>query len=227
MPVLLEGIEETAFPSLLQGRVYADFRKAESYYATLFDLILSLYRCPSRDPAAEVLRKRLNGPVPLAVVFTDVAGSTAKARDIREQAMNDVRRAHFAQSRKLIAQFQGREIKTLGDSFMAAFHCADSALDYALALQRETGHPRVSVRAGIHIGPLHAEESDVFGGTVNFAARVGGAIHDAEIWLSERAKDDIERLGADKYQRLDWRRHENVAMEAFPGKFTLWAVRPI
>ena len=72
--------------------------------------------------------------------------------------LNEVRRAHFAQSRKLIVQFQGREIKTIGDSFMAAFRCADSALDYALALQRETGHPRVRVRAGIHIGPIHVEE---------------------------------------------------------------------
>ncbi len=136
-----------------------------------------------------------------------------------------MRRTHFAQSRKPIAQFQGQEIKTIGDSFMAAFRCADSALDYALALQRETGDPRVRVRAGIHIGPIHVEESDVFGGTVNFAARVLGAVADAEIWLSERAKEDIERLGTDKYQRLGWQRHEAVAMKGFPGKFTLWAVK--
>jgi hypothetical protein len=103
--------------------------------------------------------------VTLAIVFTDVVGSTALGEEIRDEAMNEVRRAHFAQSRKLIGQFQGREIKTIGDSFMAAFRCANAALDYALALalQGNTGHLQVQIRAGIHIGPMHVEEGDVFG----------------------------------------------------------------
>ena len=39
--------------------------------------------------------------VTLAIVFTDVVGSTALSESIREEAMGQVRRAHFAQSRKL------------------------------------------------------------------------------------------------------------------------------
>jgi len=105
-----------------------------------------------------------------AIVFTDVVGSTALGEEIRDEAMNEVRQAHFAQSRRLIGQFQGREIKTIGDSFMAAFKSAGAALDYAPALQGNTGHPQVRIRAGIHIGPLRVEAGDVFGGTVNFAA---------------------------------------------------------
>ena len=100
---------------------------------------------------------------------------------------------------------------------MAAFKCAGSALDYARALQGNTGHPQVQIRAGIHIGPMHVEEGDVFGGTVNFAARVVGAINGAEIWLSDRAKEDIERLGAGQHKRLKWDRHEGVAMKGFLG----------
>lgn len=68
------------------------------------------------------------------------------------------------------------EIKTIGDSFIEAFKGAGAALDYARALQGNTGHPQVRIRAGIHIGPMRVEEGDVFGGTVNFAARVVGAI---------------------------------------------------
>ena len=109
--------------------------------------------------------------VTLAIVFTDVVGSTALGEEIRDEAMNEVRRAHFAQSRRLIGQFQGREIKTIGDSFMAAFKCA-------------------------------------------------------EIWLSDRAKEDIDRLGAGKHKGLKWARHdlEPGKLKGFPGKFTLWAV---
>jgi class 3 adenylate cyclase len=64
----------------------------------------------------------------------------------------------------------------------------------------------------------------VFGGTVNFVARVLGAIKDAEIWLSERAKEDIDRLEGGKHKWLKWERHEGVAMKSFPGKFTLRAM---
>jgi class 3 adenylate cyclase len=162
--------------------------------------------------------------VTLAIVFTDVVDSTALGEEIRDEAMNEVRRAHFAQSRRLIGQFQGREIKTIGDSFMAAFKSAGAALDYARALQGDTGHPQVRVRAGIHIGPMRVEEGDVFGGTVNFAARVVGAIKDTGIWLSERAKEDIDRVGATNHKGLKWARHEGVAMKGFPGKFTLWSL---
>jgi class 3 adenylate cyclase len=100
----------------------------------------------------------------------------------------------------------------------------DAALDYARALHEGTGHPLVQIRAGIHIGPMHVEEGDVFGGTVNFAARVVGAIKDAEVWLSETAKKDIDQLGAHKYEHLRWVEHGGVAMKGFPGEFTLWSV---
>ena len=162
--------------------------------------------------------------VTLAIAFTDVVGSTAMGERIRDEAMNEVRRAHFAQSRRLIAQFEGREIKTIGDSFMVAFKCVDAALDYAMALQKNPGHPRLQIRAGIHIGLMHVEAGDVFGGTVNFAARVIDSIKDAEIWLSSRAKEDVENVGAAKHKDLVWVEHEDVTMKGFSGKFSLWAL---
>jgi len=162
--------------------------------------------------------------VTLAIVFTDVVGSTSLGEEIRDADMNEVRRAHFAQSRELIDRHKGREIKTIGDSFMVAFRSADEALDYAISLQKSTGHRRVQVRAGIHVGPMQVEEGDVFGGTVNFAARVVGSIEGAEIWLSDRVKEDIERLGAPRHARLKWQRHDGVRMKGFPGTFRLWSV---
>jgi class 3 adenylate cyclase len=46
-------------------------------------------------------------PVTLAIVFTDVVGSTALGEEIRDVAMNKVRRADFAHSRQFIGQFRG------------------------------------------------------------------------------------------------------------------------
>lgn len=42
-PALCEGEPETSLPPLVRGKVYADFRKAEDYFITAFQLILSLY----------------------------------------------------------------------------------------------------------------------------------------------------------------------------------------
>ena len=170
--------------------------------------------------------------VTLAIVFTDVAGSTALGKELREEAIGEVRRAHFAQSRKLIERFQGREIKTIGDSGMAAFKSVDRALDYSMALQSATGHPQARVRAGIRIGPMQVDEGDVFGGTVNFAARMVGAIKGDEIWLSSRAKEDRQpecqtpsqpRLGKAR-ERGDERlpRHVHPLDATQPGELAWW-----
>ena len=59
LPVLLAGTEESSFPPLLHGRVYADFREPESYFITAFDLILSLYEIPPTDLAVADLRESL------------------------------------------------------------------------------------------------------------------------------------------------------------------------
>ncbi|WP_292378125.1 adenylate/guanylate cyclase domain-containing protein [Methanosarcina sp. UBA289] len=162
--------------------------------------------------------------VTLAVVFTDVVNSTVLGDEIKDEAMDKVRSAHFTQSRRLIYKFKGREIKTMGDSFMAAFKSVDQALDYARELQGNTGHPLVKIRAGIHIGSMTVEKGDVFGDTVNFASRVVGSIKGAEIWLSDRAKKDIDQLGALRHKQLCWERHDSVIMKGFPGVFALWSI---
>lgn len=61
LPVLLDGSEKTAFPLLLQGRVYADFRKKEEYFDKAFELLLSLYKIQTHHPVATELRELLVG----------------------------------------------------------------------------------------------------------------------------------------------------------------------
>ena len=160
----------------------------------------------------------------LAIVFTDIVGSTALGEKLKDEKMSDVRRAHFKQSRILINRFGGREIKTIGDSFMAAFRSVEKALDYTMALQADPGHPLVKLRAGIHIGPMDVEENDVFGATVNLAARVVGATQEAEIWLSSHAKGHLDTCGAKRHTQLNWKRHENMELKGFTERLCLWSL---
>jgi len=59
LPILLNGTADSAFPEILQGRVYADFRKSEKYFEVAFDLILSLYQVPAQHAVATELRDSL------------------------------------------------------------------------------------------------------------------------------------------------------------------------
>jgi class 3 adenylate cyclase len=160
----------------------------------------------------------------LTIVFTDVVGSTALGEKLGNQEMNKVRSAHFDQGRKLLLNHGGREIKTIGDSFMIAFRSVNKALDFVLDLCREPGHPSVTIRAGLHIGQVRVEEGDLFGGSVNYAARVVGAIKGAEIWLSDRAKRDLDEQRAREHEHLKWTARDGVEMKGFGGKHTLWAL---
>ncbi|MCX5646091.1 MAG: adenylate/guanylate cyclase domain-containing protein [Phycisphaerae bacterium] len=162
--------------------------------------------------------------VTLAIVFTDIVGSTALGNEIGDEGMNEILKAHFEQGRRLLAQYDGWEVKTIGDAFMAVFHSTDKALDFAVSLHSNSGHPRVRVRAGIHVGEVQVQDRDISGETVNCAKRVVDAAKGAEIWLSDQAKWNIETLRAEHHSHLKWERHDGVPMKGFPGTFILWSL---
>jgi class 3 adenylate cyclase len=162
--------------------------------------------------------------VTLAIVFTDVVGSTELEFKVGGERMNAVRLAHFKQGRTLLAAHNGREIKTIGDSFMAAFRTVEEALDFAISLRTAPGDAHLRIRAGIHVGAMQVEGNDVFGGPVNFAARVVAAAKGPEIWLSDRAKEDIDTLRAQRHSKLKWD-WQTVELKGFPGSFMLWSLK--
>jgi hypothetical protein len=60
LPVLLDGQKAESLPPLVHGRVYADFRDERAYFASAFDLILSLYQLPPSHPVVTDLRQSLH-----------------------------------------------------------------------------------------------------------------------------------------------------------------------
>ena len=59
LPLLLEGDEENSFPPLIRGKVYADFKSDDKYFASLFDLILTLHGIQFDDSAIIDLRESM------------------------------------------------------------------------------------------------------------------------------------------------------------------------
>src|SRR3972149_2375566 len=139
------------------------------------------------------------GPVP--VLFTDVVGSTDLTTSRGDEAARDVLRAHEELVRQQVQEHGGREVKAIGDGFMVAFGSARKAVAWAVGIQRaleenNRGQPpgdQVRVRMGLNPGEVVREQDDLFGETVNAAARVAAKAKGGQILLSEAPRGVLGR----------------------------------
>ncbi|MGR3178068.1 MAG: WD40 domain-containing protein [Candidatus Anammoxibacter sp.] len=161
----------------------------------------------------------------LALVFTDVVGSTALCNKVGNDTFNKMRQSHFAKARYFLKKYNGYEIKTIGDSVMAAFRAASESFDFAMAFCAQTGDERIKIRVGTHVGPVSVEQNDAFGSTVNYTARVESLAQTSEVWLSNEAKTHIEQDGLDRHSKIRWLPHPDCEFKGFDGKQMLWAVK--
>jgi class 3 adenylate cyclase len=134
---------------------------------------------------------------------------------------------HLAQARSALINYDCYEIKFIGDSFMVAFRSTFEALLFALALFADTGHPKVKVRAGIHVGTVHIVDNDMFGGMVNYTSRVLSAAAAEEEWIvvSDYAKTQIVQELGNKNSDLLFS-DMKVKLKGFddPYKHKVWVV---
>ena len=72
----------------------------------------------------------------VAVLFTDMVGSTELLGRVGPNAAEELRDRHFAEIRGALAVHRGKEVKTLGDGMMAVFESATDALGCAVTMQR-------------------------------------------------------------------------------------------
>jgi class 3 adenylate cyclase/pimeloyl-ACP methyl ester carboxylesterase len=121
----------------------------------------------------------------LTVLFTDIVAATAHAARLGDGRWRDLLSHHDEQVRAQLARFGGREVKTVGDGFLATFDGPPSrALRCALAITRAARELGVEVRIGIHTGECELIGSDVGGMAVHIASRVSGLATAGEVLVS-------------------------------------------
>src|ERR1700694_1019992 len=128
----------------------------------------------------------------VAVLFTDIAGSTALASRLPPDVADEVRWSHFSILRQAVAEVGGTEVKSLGDGLMVVFATASAAMSCAVAMQQgvdrdNRAHERsVVLRVGLSGGEVNKEDDDYFGDPVVEAARLsatgdGGPVLAADV----------------------------------------------
>jgi class 3 adenylate cyclase len=126
------------------------------------------------------------------VLFTDIVDSTTLTQQIGDAASVEMVEFHDRVVRGTLAVTQGREVKHTGDGIMASFISADDAVRCAARIQSvlvsrpyERDGMRLRVRIGAAAGEPVERHQDLFGSTVQLAARLCAAAKPEEILVSE------------------------------------------
>ena len=146
----------------------------------------------------------------MAVLFADVSDSTRLYENMGDTAAFTQVRECLQILNEAAQHFQGRVVKTIGDGAMCVFAKAEDAARAAIEMQDRIdlrppspGRSKLTIRIGFHYGSVLREADDVFGDTVNVAARMAGLAVPGQILMTAST---IEMLPADlrqKTRRLD------------------------
>jgi class 3 adenylate cyclase len=143
-----------------------------------------------------------------AVMFTDIVDSTGMTGRLGDARAVEMIRAHDALVRRALKDSGGREIKHTGDGIMACFGDVGAAVDCARAIQRAfdafnlASAEKLRVRIGIDAGDPIEDSNDLFGATVQKAARICQGATPEGITVSEAvrtrmpARLEVTQLGA-------------------------------
>jgi len=129
-------------------------------------------------------------PAIRTIVFTDIVDSTALTQSIGDEAAMEMLNLHNRVVRNALADSGGREVKHTGDGIMASFVSAAAAVKCAAQVQREiAGHEQnrdqlVRLRIGAAAGEPVEQHDDLFGCTVQLAARLCARAEPEQILVS-------------------------------------------
>lgn len=100
-------------------------------------------------------------------------------------------RRHDELVRRELLRHGGREVKSLGDGFMAAFASPAQAIRCARAIEAAARPLGLTLRSGLHCGECDREGGDLRGIVVNIAARVATLAADGEVAVTSTVKDVV------------------------------------
>lgn len=131
----------------------------------------------------------------LAVGFVDIVGYTSRSKTLSDDELVEWLEEFEDVCTGLVVERGGRVIKTLGDAVLYVADAAADAVLIALAitsLGAETDTPFPQVRAGVAYGEVVSRLGDVFGPTVNIAARLTSVARPDAVLVDAQAAEQLE-----------------------------------
>ncbi len=153
------------------------------------------------------------------VLFTDIVDSTRLATMLGDRAWRELLDAHDRMVRSELKRFQGREVATTGDGFLATFDAPGRAIECGKAICTSARNLGIGVRVGLHTGEVEARGADIGGISVHIGARVAAKASADEVLVSRTVTDLVTGSGTEFEDRGE---HE---LKGVPGTWRLFSVR--
>ena len=154
------------------------------------------------------------------MVFVDIVGYTSRSRTLSESELVEWLEYFEGETLGLVVDRGGRIIKNIGDEVLLVADDVAAAADIALEMTRrgEDEDDRFpSVRAGIAFGPVVSRLGDVFGPTVNIAARLTSVARPGTVVIDRGAYEALSgRTGRGRGRARPPRRRVGVHLPADP-----------
>jgi class 3 adenylate cyclase len=157
--------------------------------------------------------------VTATVVFTDIVASTEHQARVGPRLWSRLSDQHEALVRDLLARHRGREVKTIGDGFLATFDGTGRGLRCAAEIVRGAQGIGLNLRAGVHTGEVEVRGSDIAGLAVTIASRVCDLAGPGEVLVTRTVTDQV--VGSD-IEFDDRGEHE---LKGVPGTWRLFGVK--
>lgn len=183
--------------------VVADAALEENTPAQIMEMFIHVLRHELSGAIRRERNRRTKSPGTheLAVGFVDLVGSTQTMEELDDHQLAKLVRAYEAAAYDEIARHGGRVVKMLGDGVIFTTDQVDTALDIALSLVTKAGRGGIPLaRGGLAWGTVIRAHGDVYGPTVNRAARLCDAATTSSVLLDAAAAlavdpDRVDRVG--------------------------------
>jgi pimeloyl-ACP methyl ester carboxylesterase/class 3 adenylate cyclase len=155
------------------------------------DLVANFIAQPGTETRSAIESRRMLA----TILFTDIVGSTTRARELGDKAWRELLQAHDATIRREMARFRGSEVKSLGDGFLVLFDGPARAIHCAQAIMEAMVPLGIQVRAGLHTGEVERTDAEVLGIAVHLAARIVNTAGAGDVIISRTVKDLVAGSG--------------------------------
>jgi hypothetical protein len=130
-------------------------------------------------------------------MFADVAGSTSMYENMGDELARERISKALDALISISGSHDGKLVKTIGDEILVYFIDADAAVNAAREIQETMEDHRtpetvgVSIRIGMQYGSIILEKDDIFGDTVNVAARIASMAKARQILCTQEIAEMV------------------------------------
>jgi class 3 adenylate cyclase len=154
----------------------------------------------------------------VTILFTDIVASTEQSARLGHRRWAVLTDNHDAMVRATLARHRGREVKSIGDGFLAAFEATTRGVRAATEIVAAAKGMGLEVRAGVHTGDVEVRPDDVVGLAVTIAKRICDLAGPGQVLVSEAVKLQLVGSGIAVSEQ------GTHALKGVPDEWRLFAV---